>query len=264
MRRRSLLMTALHRALGPIMPLHLLFAHAAVAAFTTAPPIDGVKLRVVEPHELRRVAQLQLDIFAPPPEAPPLLPMLAGLFESNQRSTRAGMLKRLTEELEARVNRGSEILVALQDDGDGDAAAAVAEDSGAVDASGNYVEPGPPLLGTVDLSIQELQLPTHAVAGGLYLSHMAVAETARRRGIGKALLVAARECAIRRGEECIYLHVEPENSGAVALYEACGYKRQADVPPYASFTRALNLQERAVLYRLKDLSPDDEAAAEAA
>ena len=88
MRRRSLLdgrcrrdriarRTCAHaRALGPIMALHLLFAHAAVAAFTTAPPIDGVKLRVVEPHELRRVAQLQLDIFAPPREAPPLLPNL--------------------------------------------------------------------------------------------------------------------------------------------------------------------------------------------
>ena len=58
---------------------------------------------------------------------------------------------------------------------------------------------------------------------------------------------------MRRGEECIYLHVEPDNSAAIALYESSGYRRQGDMPPYAGFTRALNLQERAVLYRLDGL-----------
>lgn len=115
------------------------------------------------------------------------------------------------------------------------------------------------LLGTVDLSIQEMLLPTHAVAGGLYLSHMAVAERARRRGVGRALLQAATACAERRGEECVYLHVEPGNAAAVRLYETSGYRKQADVPPYASFTRALNLQNRAVLYCRRGLA---EAAAE--
>jgi ribosomal protein S18 acetylase RimI-like enzyme len=105
------------------------------------------------------------------------------------------------------------------------------------------------LLGTVDVSVQEMTLPTHAVAGGLYLSHMAVAERARRRGIGRELLRAARECAARRGEDCLYLHVEPANDAAIGLYESAGYVKLADVAPYASFTRALKLQERAVLYR---------------
>lgn len=98
-----------------------------------------------------------------------------------------------------------------------------------------------------------MQLPSHAVATGLYLSHMAVAADARRRGVGRALLRAAREAAVRRGEECIFLHVEPGNQAAVRLYESSGYRRLPDVAPYAGFTRALNLQERAVLYCLRDL-----------
>ena len=82
---------------------------------------------------------------------------------------------------------------------------------------GVYSERGAALvLGTVDLSSQELELPTHAVSEGLYLSHMAVAAFARKRGVGRQLLAAARECAISRGEECIYLHVEPANAAAVA------------------------------------------------
>ena len=108
-----------------------------------------------------------------------------------------------------------------------------------------------------------MQLPTHAVAGGLYLSHMAVAVSARRRGVGRALLRAARECAVRRREDCIYLHVEPGNAPAVQLYESSGYRLQTDGPPYASFTRALNLQERAVLYCLRDLQSDLDEPADA-
>lgn len=111
------------------------------------------------------------------------------------------------------------------------------------------------LLGTVDLSIQELQLPSHAIAGGLYLSHMAVAAEARRRGIGRELLREASACAARRGEECIYLHVEPQNAAAIGLYEASGFDRQRDgVAPFAGFTLALNLQDRAVLYKLDGVS----------
>ena len=157
-----------------------------LAAFALAPaPTGSWTLRVAQPHELTAVAQLQLDIFAPPPEPPALLPMLSSLFESNQRNVRAGMLKRLSDELQNRVDKGSEIIIAVPDD------ASDAEAEGIVDISGQYVEPGLPyartartraavcvptptprsffsparrLLGTVDLSIQEMQLPTHAVA----------------------------------------------------------------------------------------------------
>ena len=111
-----------------------------------------------------------------------------------------------------------------------------------------YVEPGPPVLGTIDLSVQEMQLPSHALADGMYVSHMAVAPKARRCGIARALLAAVLDLARQRGEQRLYLHVEPSNAAAVALYETEGYCLQADGAPYAAFTRALNLQDRAVLY----------------
>ena len=69
------------------MPLLLISVASALAL---APPSasstrqDGFNIRIAKPHELARVAQLQLDIFAPPPEMPPLLPMLQNLYEANQ------------------------------------------------------------------------------------------------------------------------------------------------------------------------------------
>ena len=99
---------------------------------------------------------------------------------------------------------------------------------------------------------QEMKLPTHAIAGGLYLSHMAVAVNARRRGIARALLEAASASALRRDESSLWLHVEPANDAAIALYESGGYRKQPDGAPYTGFTTALHLQNRAVLYQ-KDL-----------
>ena len=222
-------------------------------AVATSPSLvapDGVTLRVAERHELNLVAQLQLDIFAPPDEPPPLLPMLQSLFEANERAARKGMRKRLTDELIVRVEKGSEIIIAVDNTND------VEGLGGEIDASGEYGEPGPPLLGAVDVSIQEMKLPTHAIAEGLYLSHMAVAEAARRRGIGRALLAAASAATLRRGSDSLWLHVEPDNEAAIGLYESAGYKRQPDGQPYGGFTLALNLQNRAVLYH-KDLCEED-------
>ena len=113
-------------------------------ACATPPP--GVMLRVAEPHELELVAQLQLDIFAPPDDPPPLLPMLQSLFEANERAARRGMRRRLTDELITRVEKGSEIIVALEAEEEG------AAEGGVVDAGGLYSEPGKPLLGAVDIS----------------------------------------------------------------------------------------------------------------
>jgi hypothetical protein len=83
---------------------------------------------------------LQLDIFAAPPDPPPQLPFFQGIFEANQRNLRAGMLSRLSDELESRVAKGSEILIALEEGDTGDVPAA----PGLVDSSGQYVEPGAP------------------------------------------------------------------------------------------------------------------------
>jgi hypothetical protein len=87
--------------------------------------------------------------------------MLSALFESNQyaravvgpcalakkadhlsalgrRSTRANMVSRLTDELNLRVSKGSDIFVAVPDDDETE------PDSDTVDAAGQYIEPGPP------------------------------------------------------------------------------------------------------------------------
>lgn len=171
-------------------------------------------------------------------------------------------MRRLSDEIDSRVEKGSHILIAIDDDADGapppeaeappppppPEAAAEADPSGATIDGGTYLEPGLPLLGTVDLSVQEMQLPTHAIAEGMYVSHMAIAPSARRQGIARALLAEVVELAKERGEDRLYLHVEPSNAPAVSLYESAGYAKQGDVPPYGAFTRALKLQDRAVLY----------------
>ena len=180
-------------------------------------------IRVAAPHELARVAELQFDTFAPPPESPALLPLLASFYERSQASVRGNMLRKLMDELNSRIDTGSDVFVAAEADDD-------ALPSGGVDESGRYVEKGAPLLGTVDLSQQEMQLPTHGIAEGLYMSCMAVAPAARRRGIARALLAASEARALERGESMLWLHVEAGNHAAISLYEREGFLRQPDTP----------------------------------
>ena len=121
-----------------LLLLSALLPLASTKPVATRPAPASFTLRVARPHELSRVAQLQLDIFAPPPEAPPLLPMLQSLYEANQRTARAGMLSRLSDELQSRAAKGSEILIAIDEEAD------MAEAEGEVDATGQYIEPGQP------------------------------------------------------------------------------------------------------------------------
>ena len=57
------------------------------------------------------------------------------------------------------------------------------------------------------------------------LYSIAVADTARRRGLGEALLAAAERGARRRGCRRMRLEVRPDNAGAIGLYERRGYRR---------------------------------------
>ena len=181
---------------------------------------------LAKPADLAAVAQLQLDTFDPaPPPAPPSNPLQALLFGGGRESaaSREGRSQRLTEELGERVAKGSDIYLAMGRLGESDSA---------VD-----------LLGTVDLSEQELLSPFHSISEGLYISSMAVAAEARRLGIGRRLLEAAEERAVARGAECLWLFVEASNVGAVSLYESSGYRRQADTPRHAAFAAALELRQ---------------------
>jgi RimJ/RimL family protein N-acetyltransferase len=53
-----------------------------------------------------------------------------------------------------------------------------------------------------------------------------VAMSARRQGVGRALLDAAAGWARAAGVRKLELHVFPWNDAAIALYEACGYERE--------------------------------------
>jgi len=53
-----------------------------------------------------------------------------------------------------------------------------------------------------------------------------VAQSHRRRGIGRALMQAAEEWAREAGVRKLELHVFPHNAAAIALYESLGYERE--------------------------------------
>jgi ribosomal protein S18 acetylase RimI-like enzyme len=58
------------------------------------------------------------------------------------------------------------------------------------------------------------------------LNDLFVAPAARRRGVGRALLVAARDHATTTGAKRLVLSTAASNHEAQALYEALGYKRE--------------------------------------
>ena len=215
---------------------------------TPAPSCSALpSVRCAATEEVEAVAALQLEVFVPEPEPVVLLPMLQQLFQASQQQQRRGMVLRLASDLRTRVDKGSDLLVA-----------AVQLDPPLPDEDlasiGQYGEVGVKLLGTVDLSSQELLLPTHSLAGGLYLSHMADASPFRRQGLGLQLLLAAEEAAIGRGAEGIYLHVEPKNEAAISLYQQAGFSKQPPTDPSTvSFMKALNLEARQPLLMYKEL-----------
>ena len=211
-----------------LTPLHGLLALASLPS----PFANAYIIRRAAPHELPRVAELQLDTFAAIDETPALVPMLASLYAQNQRRARSELLRRLLIQVTQRCDDGSDMFIAI--DPEDDASAGIIR-------SGAYAEPGAPILGTVDLSQRELVLPTHSISEGLYMSCMAVAPKARRRGVARALLKATEKRARERGASILWLHVEPGNEVAMRLYERAGFCRQPDSRCFRDFTRALNL-----------------------
>ena len=57
------------------------------------------------------------------------------------------------------------------------------------------------------------------------LYSIAVAETARGRGVAKALLAAVEAAARAHGRARLRLEVRKDNAGAIALYERLGFQR---------------------------------------
>lgn len=61
-------------------------------------------------------------------------------------------------------------------------------------------------------------------AGECHILNLCVAPALRRRGMGRALLVALLDRARRAGMEQAFLEVRPSNTGALALYRSLGFE----------------------------------------
>ena len=119
---------------------------------------DAVSLRAACSDELDGVARLQLDVFLPSSPPPAFVPMLSEMMAGNQRAVRASMRRRLCSDIAVRVAKGSSILVAAVP-ADGVARQQVAQSAY---AEAVYAEADVRILGTVDISCQEVALlPTH-------------------------------------------------------------------------------------------------------
>jgi ribosomal-protein-alanine acetyltransferase len=89
-------------------------------------------------------------------------------------------------------------------------------------------------------------LVSHNVDQEWELENIAVAEPARRRGVGKLLLSELSANARTGGGAEIFLEVRESNQNARALYSTLGFQEQGSRKSYYS-----NPEEDAVLYRLK-------------
>jgi ribosomal protein S18 acetylase RimI-like enzyme len=87
----------------------------------------------------------------------------------------------------------------------------------AVDASG--------LLGKIVVFFRK---NTHVAR----LYSVAVADAARGRGVGEALLRAGEHAALARGCTRLRLEVRQDNAGAIRLYERLGYRRFGAYPDF--------------------------------
>ena len=218
-------------------------------AETAAPPSSDVAIRAALPEELMELATLRAVAF-----------MDADALQN--RRARAERIQHVYRTMQERRAVGSELFVAASaelapasDDADGalagfdepppegwhmgmaaalprwlsplagapGGAAAAADDGDGDDAGASRI------IGTIDCSTAEFALPTHSLADGMYLCALCVHPRARRRGVGRSLVEAAIDFARSRGVEALYLHVEPDNAAATALYaDVFGFERFSD------------------------------------
>ncbi len=75
------------------------------------------------------------------------------------------------------------------------------------------------------------------VAEHLLVANLAVDVWARRRGIGRRLLLHALEDACRRGAQWAYLDVRPSNEVAIRLYQDLGFRTVGRRPNYYTAPR---------------------------
>jgi len=87
-----------------------------------------------------------------------------------------------------------------------------------------------------------------SVAGEAEILTVGVAPWARRRGVGRALMVAAIGVAQSAGATQMFLEVDVDNSGAVSLYQRLGFERAGLRKAY--YDRGANGRADALVMRL--------------
>ncbi len=86
------------------------------------------------------------------------------------------------------------------------------------------------LVGTVTLDLDLPQNQPHRVE----LQKMLVHPDARRRGVGRALIVAAEEATLKAGRRLVTFDSDADGLGP-PLYRAAGYREAGTIPGYALF-----------------------------
>lgn len=71
-----------------------------------------------------------------------------------------------------------------------------------------------------------------AIAGEAEILTLAVDPTARRNGLGRALVEAAAGVAIEQGADLFFLEVAEDNAPAIGLYQAAGFASAGRRPGY--------------------------------
>lgn len=69
-------------------------------------------------------------------------------------------------------------------------------------------------------------------AGAARLYSLATSPEARGRGVARALVRAAAQCAIERGADRLRLEVRRSNAAAIRLYEGAGFRLRKILPDY--------------------------------
>lgn len=75
-------------------------------------------------------------------------------------------------------------------------------------------------------------LSTVSLASRWLLNDLFVAQKARGRGIGRALMQAAADLALEQGVPALMLRTQIHNHAAKALYESLGWQKNSDFDTY--------------------------------
>ena len=87
------------------------------------------------------------------------------------------------------------------------------------------------LVGTVEVAIRSLSLPSLRLPQKAYISNLAVQERYRQKGIGQMLLNRCETIAQSWEQPEIFLHVRRDNAIALGLYQKLGYKNTPQRSP---------------------------------